>query len=348
MQSYFEIDGIEMPSQYQNHPSDGGIMSLVEEIRGYGTDPDFYETVEFVKTKAINVNTIQKPGKENVGRFRGITKASYETVDKQMSKGWKHGSRPPMMLEGEDWLINGNNRRKWYRDNGYSWMPVDVFRVKDGFSVGDVIDELGLLYQPQPEGTSSAFEDYKARGILFVQRKKNENIQITPELVSAWVDKFAANETKRMRTDLKKSIYNNTGKSAWLVSTSRQDFIDMLVLEKGFIIRDSDYKLDEGTTEVHRLYEASQKVFLRDFLPVFFDCASRGIKTYCHFYFTLNNIKDANALRERAKYRMQEVYRVITSLEEFDPANSRLRSLIEFGFRAPQIAGYDGSTCVKL
>lgn len=338
---------VEIPSEYQPHPQDDAVLRLVEEIRSYPI-PDHYETLEYVKTEAVNVNTIQKPGKENVGRFRGITKNSYETVDRSMSKGWKFGKRPSSMLEGMDWLLNGNHRLRWYKENGYSWMPVDIFRVKEGFSVGDAIDEIGLLHQPRPEGTAAAYEDYKARGILFIERKKNEGVEITPELVSAWVEKFATNETKLNRTNLKKAIFNNTGKTAFLASISRNDAIDMLVLDKGFVIRESDYKLEENVKVVHRLYEASQKVFLRDFLPIFFDAASKGIKTVVHFYVTTSNVKDGNDLRKVVETRKQEVYRVISSLETFNSENSSLRNYLEFGYRAPQICGMDGEELVKL
>ena len=172
---------IDIPSEYQPHPQDDAVLRLVEEIRSYPI-PDHYETLEYVKTEAVNVNTLQKPGKANVGRFRGITATSYETINRSMSRGYKFGKRPSSMLEGEDWLLNGNHRLRWYKENGYSWMPVDIFRLKSECGVGDAIDEIGLLYQPRPEGTAAGFEDYKARGILFIERKKNDGIEITPEL----------------------------------------------------------------------------------------------------------------------------------------------------------------------
>ena len=99
---------------------------------------------------------------------------------------------------------------------------------------------------------------------------------------------------------------------------------------------------------MHRLYEASQKVFLRDFLPIFFNDASRGIKTVVNFYVTTSNVKDANELRKVVETRKQEVYRIISSLETFNSENSSLRNYLEFGYRAPQICGMDGEELVKL
>lgn len=341
---------VEIPSDYQPHPENDPVLQLVEEIKTYPI-PDHYDTVEYVTTKAVNVNSVQKPGQVNSGRFRGFTKDSYGTVDREMSKGWKFGSRPAAMLEGEDWLINGNNRLRWYRENGFQWMPVDVFRLKSGCDAGDACDEVGLLYQPQPDGTASSYEDYKARGILFVERKKNEGVRITQELVNAWVDKFAVNEKTQQRTKLKNSIFNNTGKSAWLVSATRSDMIDLLVLRKGWVVRDAAYNLVFANDEervVDRLFEASQKVFLRDFLPVFFRDAAAGIKTRLHFYVTTTNIKDGNALLKVIKTRINELYGVIGSLEEFDSTNRRFRDYLEVSYRYPQVANVDGNDLVEI
>ena len=343
-------ENIVIPSDYQPHPEDDPVLRLVEEIKTYPI-PDHYETVEYVTTKAVNVNSVQKPGEKNEGRFRGISKSSYETVDREMSKGWKFGSRPAAMLEGEDWLLNGNHRLRWYRENGYQWMPVDVFRLKEGYEAGDVADEVGLLYQPQPDGTASSYEDYKQRGILFVERKKNAGMLISQELVDAWVDKFAVNEKKALRTKLKNAIFHNTGKSAWLISATRSDMIDLLVLTKGLIVRDAAYNLvftDGEERVVDRLFEASQKVFLRDFLPIFFRDASKGIKTRLHFYVTTTNVKDGAALMKVVKTRINELYEVISSLENFNINNSKLRNYLEVGYRYPQVNKVDGNGLVKI
>jgi len=349
MTTAYNMD-IVIPSDYQPHPEHDPVLRLVEEIKTYPI-PDHYDTVEYVTTKAVNVNSVQKPGEINSGRFRGVTKTSYETVDREMSKGWKFGSRPAAMLEGEDWLINGNHRLRWYKENGYQWMPVDVFRLNDGYEAGDACDEVGLLYQPQPEGTASSFEDYKQRGILFVERRKNEGILISQELVNAWVDRYAANEKVRTRSNLKTAIFNNTGKSAWLISATRSDMIDLLVLKKGWVVRDAAYNLVFANGEekvVDRLFEASQKVFLRDFLPLFFRDASEGIKTRLHFYVTTTNIKDGNALLKVIKTRINELYGVINSLEKFDSTNRRFRDYLEVSYRYPQVHKVDGTDLVKI
>ena len=346
------MTSVQFESTYTEHPVEDKVLDLLEKINRTSTPPtDKYETVEYVETKAVNVHTIQKAGKENVGRFRGVTTTSYETIERSMDKGYKDGERPACILQGEDWLLNGNHRLKWYRKNGYNWMPVDVFRPVQGVSIGDLIDEVGLLYQPTPEGTGSSYEDYKARGILFVERKKNEGFVISQELVNAWVDKFARNEIAKTRTNLKKAIFNNTTKSAWLIAGDRQQVIDELLLTRGWIVRNADYKIvktDGYLYTVDRLFEASQKVFLRDFLPRFLKDAKNGVKTRLHFYVTTTNVKDGAALKKTVQTRIAEIMDVLSDMEEFNIGNKRYRHFLELGYRQAQVKDVDGSELVKL
>ena len=48
---------VEIPSEYQPHPQDDSVLRLVEHIKSY-PNPDHYETLEYVETKAVNVNNI--------------------------------------------------------------------------------------------------------------------------------------------------------------------------------------------------------------------------------------------------------------------------------------------------
>ena len=58
-------------------------------------------------------------------------------------------------------------------------MIVDVYGIKEGYDQGDVLDEVGLLYQPQPDGTSSAYDDYKGRGVDWVRRQVEKGKSVT-------------------------------------------------------------------------------------------------------------------------------------------------------------------------
>ena len=334
------LTDVNLNPDYVAIPQDNELFTLKEQISSYH-HPE-YETAEYVKTEIVSVDHFRL--RKNVGRFKGNDQKVYDTVAKSLEKGYKVGKLPPIVLQKEDgelenWLVNGNHRHAWYRINGYSTMIVDVYRMKEGVHEEDVMDEIGLLHQPQPDGTSSCYEDYKARGIAWVERQRNDNIIVTQESVDTWVDKYAANECSSTRANLKKHIGNNTVKQSWMTNYTRPEVVK-LYDEHGFTITDRDKKI-KGQV-VNRLFEASQTVgTLRGFLPNFLRNAAAGIKTRLHFYINTNKVKDGAELLRKIDERIAEIEDVLESLESFDKGNTRLRDFLEYGYRPPHIIDTD-------
>ena len=159
--------GIQIPSDYIAHPKDTDeMLHLKREVEGY-VRPE-YASCKYLYTTIINTKDIKL--RKNVGRKRGNDRKVYDRVARNLEPGYKVGKLPPVILLNEDtnklenWLVNGNHRWMWYVTNNYEWMVVDVYATNDGYDDGDVIDEVGLLHQPQPDGTESNYDDYFARG----------------------------------------------------------------------------------------------------------------------------------------------------------------------------------------
>ena len=144
--------GINIPDEYVALPKNASLFDLNAQIETYVRTE--YETAEYVRTEIVATSAFKL--RKNVGRFRGNDAKVYETVAKSLEKGYKQGKLPPVVLEQrnrqalENWLVNGNHRWMWYSNNGYAWMIVDVYRIKEGYEEGDVLDEIGLLHQPPP------------------------------------------------------------------------------------------------------------------------------------------------------------------------------------------------------
>lgn len=332
--------GISIPGEYIALPKDASLFDLKAQIETYVRPK--YETAEYVRTEIVP--TAQFKLRKNVGRFRGNDAKVYETVDKSFQKGYKQGKLPPVVLEQvngqelENWLVNGNHRWMWYCNNGYAWMIVDVYRIKEGYDEGDVLDEIGLLHQPQPDGSSSVFDDYKARGIAWVQRQKLKNLTVSQEDVDAWVDKFAKNETSATRTNLKKAIFNNTEKNSFLTNYSRSQAI-RLYKNCNIVILD---KNDQITTDVvDRLYEAGQDVWIRDFLPTFLRDAAAGVKTRLNFYVNTTHAKDGLAVLKMISNRLAQLDDILDNLDKINGGGSVLRSFLIYGSRPPHIVDVD-------
>lgn len=331
--------GVSLPDEYIALPKTTSLFDLKEQIENYAR-PE-YETAEYVRTEIVPTNNFKL--RKNVGRFRGNDAKVYDTVAKSLEKGYKQGKLPPIVLEKEDgsienWLVNGNHRQMWYANNGYAWMIVDVYSAKEGYDEGDILDEIGLLYQPQPDGSSSVYDDYKARGIDWVQRQKNKGVTVTQEDVNAWVDKFASNETGLTRANLKRNIFNNTEKSSFLTNYSRSQVVRFFK-NCNFVILD---KNDQIVTDVvDRLYEASQDVWIRDFLPTFLRDVANGVKTRLNFYVNTSNVKDGRAIVKMVENRLNQLDEILDNLDKINGTGQVLRNYLIYGYRPPQIVDVD-------
>ena len=333
--------GIYLSDDYVPHPkTEDERNELVKEVRGYQRPQ--YASCKYLYTTFVGVKEIKL--KKNSGRKRGNDGRVLDTVGKSLEKGYKLGKLPPVILRKEngdleDFLVNGNHRWLWYSANGYKYMLVDVYEVSEGYDEGDVMDEVGLLWQPQPDGTSSNYDDYKARGLAWVQRQQEKGIDVTQVMIDEWVETFAVHETALTRHNLKKNIFNREVKDSFLTNYTRPQVVrfysncNLVILDGGAQI---------STKIVDRLFEASQKVWLRDFLPTFFANAAKGIKTRLNFYVNTTNINTADEIELLINNRLDELDSIFDNLSSiYSDSEEDLREYLILGFRPPQIVDTD-------
>ena len=336
-----KVEEVKVPSEYIAHPTNiDEWKSLEREIASY--DRPEYERATYSHT--IIASTTDFKLRKNVGRKKGNDPKVYATVEKNMERGYRIGKLPPIVLRGDDgklqdWLVNGNHRWLWYSRNGHAYFIVDVYDKVEGFDDEDVVDEMGLLFQPQPDGTSSVKDDYIARGKAWVDRRKESKVSTSQEDVDEWVDKFARNEASRTRTEIKKAIFNKSVKGEFLTNYNRSWIIDFYS-ERNITILDAGAQI-KGT-EVHRLYEASQEVFIRDFWPTFLENAADGITTVLHFYLNTSNINDATGIQLCINNRIKSLNIIFDNLDKIiEGSGTILRGFLKFGTRPPQIVDVD-------
>ena len=336
-----EEGDINLPAEYIAHPKNlDEYKELEKEISSYAR-PE-YKTAEYSHTTIVSTADFKL--RKNVGRKKGNDAKVYSIVEKNLERGYKRGKLPPIVLKGDDgklqdWLVNGNHRWMWYCNNGHAYFIVDVYITKEGFSDEDVVDEIGLLFQPQPDGSSSTKEDYIARGRAWVDRRKESKISTSQEDVDSWVDQFAVNESARTRCDIKKFIFNRSVKHEFLTNYTRPNVIrfyndcNITILDGGAEIRG---------TKVHRLFEASQEVFIRDFWPTFVENAAQGITTVLHFYLNTTNINDGSGIQLCINNRIKSLNQIFDNLDKItEGSGTTLRGFLEFGTRPPQIVDVD-------
>lgn len=332
--------GINIPDDYVPHPkTEDERDELVKEVCGY--ERPQYASCKYLYTRFVPVKDIKL--KKNAGRKRGNDSRVLDTVGKSLEKGYKLGKLPPVILQNEgklqDFLINGNHRWLWYSANGYKYMLVDVYEVSEGYDEGDVMDEVGLLWQPQPDGTSSNYEDYKARGLAWVSRQQEKGITVTQNMIDGWVETFAVHEIGLTRYNLKKNILNAEVKDSFLTNYTRPQAVRFF---KGCNFTILDGGVQVTTTIVDRLFEASQKVWLRDFLPTFFANVAKGIKTRLNFYVNTTNVNTAEEVEILINNRLDELDSIFDNLGAiYSPTDVDLREYLILGSRPPQIVDVD-------
>ena len=336
-----EEGDVNIPAEYIAHPKNlDEYKELEKEISSYAR-PE-YKTAEYSHTTIASTADFKL--RKNVGRKKGNDTKVYSTVEKNLERGYKMGKLPPIVLKGDDgklqdWLVNGNHRWMWYCNNGHSYFIVDVYITKEGFDDEDVVDEVGLLFQPQPDGSSSTKEDYIARGRAWVDRRKESKVSTTQEDVDSWVDEFAVNEASRTRTSIKEAIFNRSVKHEFLTNYTRPNVIrfyndcNITILDGGAEIRG---------TKVHRLFEASQEVFIRDFWPTFVENAAQGITTVLHFYLNTANINDGSGIQLCINNRIKSLNEIFDNLDKItEGSGTTLRGFLKFGTRPPQVCKVD-------
>ena len=336
-----EEGDVNIPAEYIAHPKNlDEYKELEKEISSYAR-PE-YKTAEYSHTTIASTTDFKL--RTNVGRKKGNDSKVYSIVEKNLERGYKMGKLPPIVLKGDDgklqdWLVNGNHRWMWYCNNGHSYFIVDVYITKEGFDDEDVVDEVGLLFQPQPDGSSSTKDDYIARGRAWVDRRKESKVSTTQEDVDSWVDEFAVNESARTRGDIKKSIFNRSVKHEFLTNYTRPNVIrfyndcNITILDSGSEIRG---------TKVNRLFEASQEVFIRDFWPTFVENAAQGITTVLHFYLNTANINDGSGIQLCINNRIKSLNEIFDNLDKItEGSGTTLRGFLKFGTRPPQVCKVD-------
>ena len=143
----------DITSVYVAHPKTiDEYTELKREIEGY--ERPEYESASYVYTDIVKISHFKL--KKNVGRKKGNDNKVYSIIEKNFERGYKKGKLPPVVLKDTngkiyDWLVNGNHRWLWYSRNGHQYIIVDVYEPKEGFDEEDVVDEIGLLHQPQPD-----------------------------------------------------------------------------------------------------------------------------------------------------------------------------------------------------
>jgi hypothetical protein len=311
-----------------------------------------YKTCLVECAEVVAVDAIRKLGLANAGRFHGNDEDVYDIVDRNLTPGWNINKLPPFVFADDDNPLNGNHRLRWLQEHEIAYVPVLKVSPKSGFSKNDVINELGLKFQPRPDGSPSQFADYKARGILWVieqnANRQEDDDRITKDEVREWVQEYADFETPDTQNRLIDAIFNATEKKTFLANFTRAEGIRYFA-KKGIKIQSTT--ADVRGSSVDRLVSAMGPVHVyRDFFPQFFEDAANGISTVIHFYVNTNNVEDELGVLHLIKERTDEIEEHITNIGKVlgKSEAARIRSYLTYGYRLPHLVDLDRNNLVAL
>lgn len=153
-----------------------------------------YRTVDVIGVKNLIVQDIKFKNKEgqiiNLARSTGTDKENVSALfDSMKNEGWDVTKVPPIVEETDNTLYDGFSRHEAHLKRDQQEAPYLVVKRKEGFTVDDVIDEIGLGANNHSQSKKATITDFKKRFAAFVIREKENGKEVTTNDGLEW---FAA------------------------------------------------------------------------------------------------------------------------------------------------------------
>ena len=153
-----------------------------------------YRTVEVIGIQNLLVDSINFKNSNgqiiNLARSTGTDKENVRALlDSIINEGWDITKIPPIVEEEDNTLYDGFSRHEASLNKDHQEAPYLVVRRKEGFSVDDVIDEIGLGANNHSQSKKATILDFKKRFAAFVIRENGNGNEVTTNDGLEW---FAA------------------------------------------------------------------------------------------------------------------------------------------------------------
>ena len=188
--------------------------------------PEWFKDVTKLKFRTIivkriivkrvdSINTTNKYGQiVNTVRAVGSDSVNKENIKESiLSEGILDGSMPQFVLESGD-LLEGFTRQSVYEDIGQIYTVVAECQLKDGFTIEEAKDEVGLGLNNHPSSKKHSLADFKKRCLQFIDRQKNRNIEVSKDDCREWFNNISHSFTEKRVNDTIDSIFDDKVASA--------------------------------------------------------------------------------------------------------------------------------------
>tara|TARA_B100000131_G_C18025393_1_gene576232 strand:- start:70 stop:1059 length:990 start_codon:yes stop_codon:yes gene_type:complete len=153
-----------------------------------------YRTVDIIGVRNLGCQDIKFKNKQgqiiNLARSTGTDKENVNALlDSIINQGWDITKIPPIVEEEDNTLYDGFSRHEAHLKKDQQEAPYLVVKRKEGFTVDDVIDEIGLGANNHSPSRKANIADFKKRFAAFVIRQKENGKEVTTNDGLEW---FAA------------------------------------------------------------------------------------------------------------------------------------------------------------
>ena len=143
-----------------------------------------YRTVDIIDIQNLPVQDIKFKNKQgqiiNLARSTGTDKENVNALlESMINQGWDITKVPPIVEETDKSLYDGFSRHESHQKKDQQEAPYLVVKRKEGFTVDDVIDEIGLGANNHSQSKKATIADFKKRFAAFVIRQNENGKEVT-------------------------------------------------------------------------------------------------------------------------------------------------------------------------
>ena len=152
-----------------------------------------YRTVRIIEIRNLRVDSIKFKNKKgqiiNKARSLGTDKENVRLLlDSLINQGWDMSKIPPIVELNDLSLYDGFSRHEALLNKNHEEAPYLVVERIDGFTIDEVIDEIGLGANNHSQSRKASIADFKTRFRAFVSRQKALGIEVTTKDGIEWFE----------------------------------------------------------------------------------------------------------------------------------------------------------------
>ena len=150
-----------------------------------------YRTVDVVGVRNLKVDSINFKNDKgqiiNLARATGTNKENVKLLlDSFTNEGYDTSKIPPIVEESDNCLYDGFSRQESLLIKNHDVAPYLVVRRKSGYTIDDVIDEIGLGANNHSQSKKASILDFKKRLERYVILRNENNIETTTNDAIKW------------------------------------------------------------------------------------------------------------------------------------------------------------------